>query len=56
VAETLASGTVVGTKGRILVLENGGTAYAVDVRDLVGYEVVEGDSERDIQSSLGAFE
>ncbi|WP_348608623.1 DUF2797 domain-containing protein [Halobaculum rarum] len=55
VAETLVSGTVVGTKGRILVLENGGTTYAVDVRDLVGYEVVEGDSERDLQSSLGAF-
>ncbi|QZP39035.1 DUF2797 domain-containing protein [Halobaculum magnesiiphilum] len=55
VAETLASGTVVGTKGRILVLENGGTTYAVDVRDLVGYEVEEGDGGRDLQSSLGAF-
>ncbi|GAA0221595.1 DUF2797 domain-containing protein [Halobaculum roseum] len=55
VAETLASGTVVGTKGRVLVLENGGTTYAVDVRDLVGYEVEEGDGGRDLQSSLGAF-
>ena len=55
VAETLASGTVVGTKGRVLVLENGGTTYAVDVRDLVGYEVVEGDSEPARQSSLGSF-
>ncbi|QZX98767.1 DUF2797 domain-containing protein [Halobaculum rubrum] len=55
VTETLATGTVVGTKGRILVLENGGTTYAVDVRDLVGYEVGEGDSERDLQSSLGSF-
>nr|WP_284033231.1 DUF2797 domain-containing protein [Halobaculum sp. DT31] len=55
VAETLASGTVVGTKGRVLLLENGGTTYAVDMRDLVGYELTEGDRERDLQSSLGAF-
>ena len=55
VAETIASGTVVGTKGRILALENSGTTYSVDMRDLVGYEIDEGDSERDLQSSLGAF-
>ena len=55
VAETLAAGTVVGTRGRILVLENGGTTYAVDMRDLVGYEVTEGDGGRNLQSSLGAF-
>ncbi|MFC6786066.1 DUF2797 domain-containing protein [Halobaculum halobium] len=55
VAETLASGTVVGTKGRILVLENAGTTYAVDMRDLVGHDVDPGDSDRDLQSSLGAF-
>ncbi|WP_435147260.1 DUF2797 domain-containing protein [Halobaculum sp. P14] len=58
VAETLASGTVVGTKGRILVLENAGTAYAVDMRDLVGHEIRvgdDGDAGRDVQSSLGAF-
>ncbi|WP_435064742.1 DUF2797 domain-containing protein [Halobaculum sp. EA56] len=55
VAETLASGTVVGTKGRVLVLENGGTTYAVDMRDLVGYELREGEVDRDLQSSLGAF-
>jgi hypothetical protein len=55
VAETLASGTVIGTKGRILVLENAGTTYAVDMRDLVGYDVEPGDSGRDLQSSLGAF-
>ncbi len=55
VAETLATGTVVGTKGRVLVLENAGTTYAVDMRDLVGYELEEGASERDLQSSLGAF-
>ncbi|MFC4356672.1 DUF2797 domain-containing protein [Halobium salinum] len=55
VAETIASGTVRGTKGRLLVLDRGGTTYAVDVRDLVGYEVEAGPSERDLQSSLGAF-
>jgi hypothetical protein len=55
VAETIASGVVRGTKGRVLVLERGGTTYAVDMRDLVGYEVSEGPIERPLQSSLGAF-
>ncbi|GAB3422821.1 DUF2797 domain-containing protein [Haloparvum alkalitolerans] len=54
-AETMAAGTVVGTKGRLLVLERGGSTYAVDMRDLVGYEVAEGRADRDLQSSLGAF-
>ena len=55
VRETLASGTVVGVKGRLVVLANGGTTYAVDMRDLVGYEL-EGDrSDRTLQSSLGSF-
>jgi hypothetical protein len=54
-ADTLASGTVRGTKGRILVVENGGTVYAVDMRDLVGH-VLESDADpADRQSSLGAF-
>ncbi len=55
VTETLATGTVLGTKGRLLVLESGGTAYAVDMRDLVGYEVDSVPSARNLQSSLGAF-
>ncbi len=55
IPETLVSGTVRGTKGRVLVVERGGTTYAVDMRDLVGHELVEGSSERDLQSSLGAF-
>lgn len=55
VGETIASGTVRGTKGRVLVLERGGTTYAVDMRDLVGYEVSEGSVDRPLQSSLGAF-
>jgi hypothetical protein len=55
VAETLFSGAVRGVKGRILVLENGGSTYAVDLRDLVGYDLTEGGPDREIQSSLGAF-
>ncbi|MFC6988260.1 DUF2797 domain-containing protein [Haloplanus sp. GCM10025708] len=55
IAETLATGTVRGTKGRLLVLETGGTTYAVDVRDLVGYDVEPGGTTRSLQSNLGAF-
>jgi hypothetical protein len=55
VAETLAAGRVRGTKGRVLVLEREGTTYAVDLRDLVGHEVERGETERSLQSSLGAF-
>jgi hypothetical protein len=55
VPETLAGGRVRGTKGRVLVLARGGTTYAVDLRDLVGHEVREGDPDRRLQSSLGAF-
>jgi hypothetical protein len=54
-AETLATGTVVGTKGRVVVVENNGSRYAVDLRDLVGYELQAEASDRDLQSSLGAF-
>ena len=55
VAETLAAGTVRGTKGRVLVLERAGGTFAVDMRRLVGYELLEGSSSRELQSSLGAF-
>jgi hypothetical protein len=55
VAETLATGTVRGTKGRILVLDTNGSTYAVDLRDLVGYELEAGETDRNLQSSLGAF-
>jgi len=41
VRETIASGTVVGVKGRLVALANGGTTYAVDMRDLVGYDLAE---------------
>ncbi len=55
VHETLASGTVVGTQGRVLVLERAGTAYATDMRDLVGYELEPGPTDRSLQASLGTF-
>jgi len=55
VAETLATGTVRGTKGRVLVLERPGGTYAVDVRALVGHELSAGATDREIQSSLGSF-
>jgi hypothetical protein len=55
VAETLATGRVRGTKGRLLLLDHGGSTYAVDLRDLVGYEVFADGTDRRLQSSLGAF-
>jgi len=55
VAETLLSGTVRGVKGRVLVLENSGSTYAVGLRDLVGHEATAGGPDRNLQSSLGAF-
>ena len=55
VAETMAAGTVRGWKGRVLVLDRGGSTYAVDARDLVGYELTDAVPERELQSSLGAF-
>ncbi len=55
-AETLASGTVRGTKGRVLVLDRAGSSYAVDLRDLVGYELTDGGTDRALQSSFAAFE
>ena len=56
IRETMATGTVVGVQGRLLVLERGGTTYVVDMRDLVGYDLDESDGEARLQSSLGSFE
>lgn len=56
VAETLLRGEVIGTKGRILVLERDGTTYAVDMRDLLGYELTRSKLHSERQSSLVAFE
>ena len=55
VVETMLSGTVRGVKGRVLVLNRERTTYAVDTRDLVGYELESGTESRRLQSSLGAF-
>ena len=55
VAETILTGTVVGTKGRILVLNHGRTMYATDLRALVGYELEAGATDRELQTSLGGF-
>ncbi|RRJ28975.1 DUF2797 domain-containing protein [Halocatena pleomorpha] len=55
VPETLFRGTVRGTKGRILVLDRNEGTYAVDLRDLVGYELTEGATDRRLQSALSAF-
>lgn len=54
--ETLATGTVKGTQGRILVLDRNGSTYGVDMRDLLGYEIHSGETGRQLQSSLGAFD
>ncbi|MFC7226458.1 DUF2797 domain-containing protein [Salinirubellus salinus] len=55
VPETLLTGTVSGVQGRVLVLERAGTVYAVDLRDLLGYELTDGEEDRELQSSLGAW-
>jgi len=55
VSETLAAGTVRGTQGRVLVLDTDGSTYAVDMRDLVGYDLESGGTGPERQSSLGAF-
>jgi len=55
VTETMAAGTVRGWKGRVMVLDRNGSTYAVDARDLVGYELTETVPDRELQSSLGAF-
>jgi hypothetical protein len=55
VAETLATGTVRGLQGRVLVLDHAGSTYAVDLRDLVGHDLTAERTDRHLQSSLGAF-
>lgn len=54
IPETVATGTVLGIKGRILVCRWAGTTYATDLRALVGFEVAP-ETDRNRQSSLGAF-
>jgi hypothetical protein len=52
---TIATGTVHGVQGRLLVLERGATPYAVDLRDLVGHELTAGASDRSRQASLETY-
>lgn len=53
--ETLATGTVRGVKGRLLVLDQRRNSYAVDARDLIGYELIPVATDRELQSSLRNF-
>ncbi len=55
VAETLATGTVHGVKGRLLIIEHNDTTYVTDLRDLVGHDVTPEPASRDVQSSLASF-
>lgn len=55
IPETLAAGRVLGTKGRMLLIERDGEAFAVDMRSLVGYELRDGTESRELQASLGSF-
>ena len=52
---TSASGTVLGSRGRILILEQGKTPYAVDLQGLVGFELRDGNPDSERQTSLGGF-
>ncbi|PSP17387.1 DUF2797 domain-containing protein [Halobacteriales archaeon QH_10_67_13] len=54
VAETVAAGSVRGTKGRLLVIERAGSTYATDLRGLVGHELLAEDG-RALQASFDAF-
>ncbi|CCQ36134.1 DUF2797 family protein [Natronomonas moolapensis 8.8.11] len=55
IPDTFAAGTVLGTKGRVLVVERSGGRFAVDMRSLVGYELEPGAETRALQSNLGSF-
>jgi hypothetical protein len=52
---TVATGTVLGVQGRVLVLERGDTVYAVDLRSLVGHDLTDGQETGTRQANLGAF-
>lgn len=54
---TIAHGTVRGVKGRLLVLDHGGTAYVADLRELVGHDVEYApDDGPVVQQDLVAFD
>tara|TARA_A100001037_G_scaffold306560_1_gene352683 strand:- start:8095 stop:8898 length:804 start_codon:yes stop_codon:yes gene_type:complete len=51
----MLSGEIVGVEGRFLVLKVSNDNYAVDLRDLIGYEIEQdkGSGEMSLQASLG---
>lgn len=55
IPETLGSGRVIGTKGRLLVMRVGGTPYVTDLRALVGHRIVPEAPPPERQSGLEAF-
>ena len=55
VSETIATGTVRGIKGRLIILDYAGSTYTVDMRDLVGHIINSGTTTRNLQASLDAW-
>jgi len=55
IPDTFAAGTVLGTKGRVLVVERSGSHFGIDMRSLVGHELTPGADTRALQSDLGSF-
>ncbi len=55
IPETLATGDILGVKGRLLLLTQDGSTYATDLRDLVGHIAVEGHVDQPRQTGLQAF-
>ncbi|MFB6197878.1 MAG: DUF2797 domain-containing protein [Halobacteriaceae archaeon] len=56
ISDTVATGTVRGVQGRVLLLDRGQSTYAVDLRDLVGHDVNEDAPTPDRQSDLNSFD
>ena len=48
----ILSGEIIGIEGRFLILKISNDNYAVDLRDLIGYEIEEGNQEISLQTSL----
>lgn len=53
--DTFLSGIVHGTQGRILLLETTGSIYAVDMRDLLGYDITNTTAPQERQVSFSTF-
>ena len=55
VPERIVAGRIIGTKGRLCLLETGGTTYVTDLRTLVGTVITTDGVRGNRQSSLGTF-